>query len=499
MKKRVTHKLALSILTVLLLFSMTACGNKENAEADASEAVKEEESISEAAEETEEKAEEAEAPTPEPTEEPEPEAQLISYSLSGTYPFSEDRAWVVYTDTEDNVKYTALIDTEGKVLYRTEKSWYSPLPMQEGAAAINIKTKLENADEYHFIDADGNELGVLGSEDTTTSILGYYKGNFFVREEKSGFSGHSAEYYIADKTGQKTSDNLIAYNIDYEDTNCIYDFNNEGWQDFAIPDWNTVSVNPYVDEAGHCVMAYYDSDEDSVKWTIIDLGKSSIETFNPNKSDFDVIGTAKGIYLGYSDHNRRLIMTVDDYCAYDGYDAYDIMRNNEKNYDPKTVVTGDGRIVEPNETKFLVYDIATGEQIAESPDLGGGIVKVLVDGDNYAVQLLGADHERYVTVLNKELEQLFEPKPMDNNSWDICNGYVVYYKDSTYKGYAPDGSEISYKDDDASGIGVDSKSNFGDKGWFLSDGFFNNAATNGKAGYRSLDGSKVITEVLVKE
>ena len=507
MKKRVTHKLALGILTVLLLFSMTACGNKENAEADISDAVKEEESVSEAAEETEEKTEEAEAteePTPEPIEE-----KITAYPITAAYAFSEDRAYVVYKDEDAGKKCLGLIDTDGNVLYSTED--YEPLydvaynVYRTGELAVKDGfSYFQTSDGWVIVDSDGNETyRVQNTDSESYEIIGQTGGRFLFSKKTSGISENKTELYISDSTGKALTDTLISWNAD-EHVNVsenitklgnsfFYDDYDDCWI-INIPEGKVTSLEKI--NGGRIY--------DTVKGTIVLWGRSlrgvmgiPVENYPEISASIDELIK---LFLNVDDLHLsvdKFKQYSDDIVVMDGYysgDYYFTYKDYSNRYGIE-VADVDGN---------MLFDV-------DLSSLNLKDMKWIGNDDEYlALLLTGQDNKKYAAMVGRNGELLFEPVLADITHANYQNGYLLYY--ASHEGWLLDSKGTVYKvgEDDLSA--VDNTLNMMDPelseqtgsniNYFVfSGGFINLRYRKDQKGegYMSLDGSKVITEVLVKE
>ena len=490
------RKILAVLLTVTMAVGMAACGRR------AEEPQREETNISEREESKPEKTE-----TPEASEEAKaPELKETSYSIMTAYPFSEDRAWVEYVDTDKSVTYTALIDTEGKVLYKTEKTVFMPTLMKDGVSAINIKKAKDETDEYHFIDNQGNDVGVLADEGAKVTILGSYGGKFLVMEEKSGFSSATLEIYIANKNGNKPAEPIATLDMN-EGYFAVYDYSIHSLfgETFGSSKEASYTYNSqFISEFGHSIVLV--QKDDGLNITDINMINENAninDDFNGfiiTELDCQVVelyDTKNGMYISYEYHSEKYVYPFKEVLE----GVYDAVRL----YQEAGVFTSDGKVIEKDDEVINVYDIATGEPIREGIDLGGIISGIIpsADGQYLAVTLRGADNEEYITVLDKDLNTMYEPKP---RKWmeghvHVVNGYIVTEvrnNDGDLGGYAPDGSAISLNNDDVSGIGRDAELIVGNR-WILAGSFINNSIINSETGYRSLDGKTIITQVVVTE
>ena len=516
-------KLITMITLLCLLATLCSCGKSEEPVETAP--VESAEEVQEVINEEEVEVEPAkeEEPVEEPT--PEPEVESVNCDINKAYPFAEDRAWVEYSDPEDNATCTALIDTDGNVLFSEKEKVRNISSMQGGVSVVQLMVN-DGPKKYLFVDKDGNLTCTFTSEDDDSelTVIGQYQDKILVMDEKSGFSGHTADIYTVDKDGSKSTDTLLSFGIKDQDSLWFYKFSDDNslalWDKYVgYLDFST--RRNCISKLGKCLIAYREPDDSSFRFALIDIvsgssklyGNSRDESGNVTDYGLDLLNinsrnifdTDKGIYLyGFNAQGERVYVALDD------IEDFDARSFKIEGSDDKKTITSDGKIVVAGETTISVYDIADGSLIAESPDMGGEIYtpggeRWFQSGSGFcAILLKGADGDTYVSVLDDKLSQLYEPQPMKANEWDLCNGYVIFNDEigaRNYAAYTPAGQKVSLKDgDDVSGISSDSVSTIGDKEWFLSDGYFNISAVGGEdCGYRSTNGSMNLTETIVSK
>ena len=382
--------------------------------------------------------------------------------------FSEDRTWVYYLDDSETLNY-GLIDTSGNVLWNVSDNEVNycirTTPVQSGVTCVYNNEYIYDDDFYGkndvsgftILDKDGSELYVSNeTESEKHYMLGQYNDTFIVGKHAENFSDNVMTIYRIDKNGNK-----ITSEVEY---------------DFMRYNYGSVSgVKEFIHIKDNLFAEKYNSytmpllNVDTMEFTegysyLYDVhsGENLHSNVTPEKS-----GSSFYEEYGYCDKDDNLVVKLPSF--------------------------GD---------KVKLSGVS---------EFSGGYA---------AIGLKGADDKTYVTVIDKEGKQQYEPIKVDgivykefptyNWSGDeriaSASGYVFVTINDETKAISPKGKILTLGTDDLSGIGKDAYIFE-----LLSDGFINTADLlqykNTTSlyplpcvykGYLSLDGKNEIKKVVVK-
>ena len=124
--------------------------------------------------------------------------------LSRTFDFSEDRAWVEYSEVYNGnwITINVLIDTQGKIIWESDingDGWSPQSAFKDGLAYMGHYDGYGKSYGVAIIDKDGNITFSKKQDDYM--ILGYGDGRFLVAEHVSDFDANEWRIGAIDKDG----------------------------------------------------------------------------------------------------------------------------------------------------------------------------------------------------------------------------------------------------------------------------------------------------------
>ena len=411
--------------------------------------------------------------TTEATTEATTEEQAVGYPIDIAYPFSEGFAWVGFRGEEGDGGL-GLIDTEGNLVYEVKSGVIINFNGADGMLdANNITDVYDGAalymsdDEIVIIDTSGNELYHQDrqTEDGEYTYLYDYQGSYVIRRKYADIDQNLIYYYIIDKNGNDV-------------------------------------VEPLVFENGGVGVTWYE-DRMLAIGNFVDIGYFvNLETRETIILTPEIFGelTNRNHY-----HTYDAAMSYRDFLNQESYDNYvpntvyrelcDEMDNLHLD-DPDGLRSVFGLGSDDNYRRIsAMYDTYTGEKLFDMPL---GCENVYFSDEYIGVGIKGADGEKYFTVLDNDGNQLYEPVMVKGYFLGVDKGYVLTEENGSYSILTPIGEVFDVNDDlSAIGDGITIfSSNYEGSGAYgicISDGYI---VSN--HGYRSLDGSKEITEVIAK-
>ena len=453
------------------------------------------------------------------------EAEVKPYCLRTAREFSEGRAWVNYKDDSDN-SYLAVIDEEGTLVFQYNEADYDGVlygtPYYDGASMLVL---YKDAVGYAqaLVDTSGQVL-ISYSDDGNDDyrFLGSYQGAYLIGKKESNDDGKWMYVYAVDKTGEAVTEKehvagtheISTSDIDPDAILSIYSNNEE---DSKV--WDTAKLS---DELYYM---YYDYESGS---------RYQGYVFNLKTKEIIQINRSNSTKIFISDDGPEMILdgsrhaiTLEDLENSTAYSAWGhafsekeivpLWTQGDSIGYPLTVTHNIQYEYNETESRQLLpvaYDIK-GEKLFDFPDLGDDVDWLngyYVPKDGYMYMncerkgILGGS-SYFITVMDQEGNLLYDPVDIDyafdwknQNEGYMDHGYI--YDEKNARIITPDGTSLSIKDD---------LSVFGNDSYFtmysrkaiyeqyplISSGYII-LKDGGGYYYRSLDGSKEITEVHVQ-
>lgn len=396
------------------------------------------------------------------------EAVVASYPLRKIYPFSEDRAWVVFGEDEYSSS-SGIIDKDGRLVYQAGSKWYYVSQFQDGFSFYRENDTEESP--CGIIDSDGNT--VFKSQITLEGgylILAYGNGHFFVAQHIQNFDTDEWRYGTIDKDG----------NVLNEMKPCEESF---GFSNIRYIGGNFIST-PSVLYNISTSRFFYPSGE------IADFCEAEGYTYIMLEALFDealcIVDTNfEGLSRNENDELQGYVSIKHGLYAASGYSEGLIYGYREEDYNDYEEDAVSGYY---DKDLNLVISL---EQYAENDIIGGAF-----HGGYAAVKMYGADGECYASVIDKQGNLVYPQIKTDdidvNNS---ANGYLQATIDNEKKIIGPDGTVYTPGVDDLS---VLAGLTFGDvSNGFLLMGTDESDSSDEAPYYVNLDGNTVIDSVKV--
>lgn len=415
------------------------------------------------------------------------EVVVATYPFTKIYPFSEGRAWVNFD--KDGIICTGIIDTDGNLLYESESEFFYVSQFKDGTAFY--RENQEETSPCGIIDLDGNVL--FDSQITSDGgylILGYGEGHFFVIQHIQNFDVNEWYYGTIDKNGkilnkmkidedeEKPEKYLVTYNlgrwIGDEERCSVIKYIGENSIAFPHGLYN-ISTGAFASFVISSATYHYDFVE-AVGDFQDGYAGIILEDLSP---DYAIINKD---YKGPSDVDRR-ISTGSIYSEglmwIGGYQSADDISNNGY-YD--------------KDWNLII-------SLEQYTDIKGGPFH-----NGYAaVEMTGADNEKYITAIGKDGEFIYSPIKVSDimggveesiyiNLNNSLGGYIQVVGDEGKKIIGPDGAIYTPGVDDLSMLeGL----TFGDisNGFIIMDSEEDSSDTTPY--YVSLDANTIIDSVKV--
>ena len=343
----------------------------------------------------------------------------FSVLLTNTTGFSEGLAWIQYTD-ENGITKTSVMDTEGNIRFTLDETPKYMSDFHEGTAFYTIK----GTETDVLVDSEGNELyRTHGDENDTVKIehiCGYANGFYLLAREESGISAKGTKIALLKPDGSMSQDYTNAFT-------CI--------DSYATTD-SLLSGLAYSDDFNFRGKGWYQTDTRWINFDRMEIGRVSYGN-HKTVSDYltgDEIVTTDGAYLSYFDDNLQ----------YTG--------QNRANGHPKEMLDGiffSSDIGEGNKYTHGYYDVHLNLVISvdEYPD--NYIYCSPFYGDYATMEIRGADGKNYLTVIDKNGKQMFEPMTYQGYYPRMLDGYLLVQNDAgEYAIYDHDGTYLHSVDKD---------------------------------------------------
>lgn len=418
--------------------------------------------------------------------------------------FNNGVAWATLYNTETREQVVGVINRNGELLYKLDKSRLSALsddkytviatPFINGLSAVYlyVSWNIGHASEPGFIIVNSEGQEVYTCLDENMFMCGQTTdGKFIVTRHDSGFSGDNWHFCILDESleiketgiegsaiGQGTNPqfDLIADGMYYYSTgNSILNLNNNSWYDIKAPVY-------YEGNNGEVAFMYYL--EDGM------LGTIPLSLLN------HVASFSELVQIVASDSCTKLRKMTHEV----GTDEYKLKTWNDGSF-LHTTYSGTP----------LEYADIHGNKLLGFPTFPDGVYYRRVDdfsGGYCALYLIGVDEKPYVTVIDENGTVQYDPvrvrgfgKYTSSDQIDAgsLNGYVFLFNNSENEIVivGPDGQSLKLGDDFSSLDGF--RYCINDKfSLAIGDGFMYVDTLDGKPCYYSLDGKATITSIIAK-
>lgn len=329
--------------------------------------------------------------------------------------YSEDLAWINFSDTNKN-SYWGCIDKQGKLIFKfSAEGIKETKPFSNGFAYIIYENCVK------IINKSGNCTGEY-KIDENNAVLSYGDGNIFIREHVADFDSSVYNYSIINSIGETVQ------TFSLEDLKDYYGFQyfGKGIFGYYTKPWEW---NIYFPESG--------------KWIDWKAGGNGVFYFKSNMA-------VKGIEYG------------------GGYDSNDGYRGNLCLIDTKGRVTkfkipedfgwnwgvnelNNGYCV-MNEylSKYLVLFNASDNTFTKMPenyitklDYENLPESLEISDNKIALPLVGSDDKNYIAIFNSKWEMISEPIYVDNyDNYNYSEGRLIITANGSSKVYNSDGKEL---------------------------------------------------------
>ena len=290
---------------------------------------------------------------------------LATTEFKKAQPFSEGLAWVVYMDC------STLINKEGEIIYQGDDQYSYCSPVSDGACYYS------SSKGGAIIDKDGN---VLYQTADGEKILGYGDGKYLVYRLVTGFDKHDGSIGTIDKNGNETTEFVP---VDEADNYTVLESSDR---------WN------YLDDG-----LFYEADSEYPLVFDTTNGKFRNNVYRGGVWYFSIdenYKTENGKIWLYNGKG----LTIFDMHAWEPVEEVNSSFEKEQQ-----IVIASDRFGKTGMVDYVYYDL-NGEKIADVslyPD------KVEERGEftdaGCAYLLLSDNSGRYITYVNKNGEQQFEP------------------------------------------------------------------------------------------
>lgn len=307
--------------------------------------------------------------------------QDILCSVTKYHTYGEGCAWVTYNDGEKDMN--ALIARDGSELYSFSCEYdidYYPI---DGGLCFYINQNGAENPIHTLINANGKVIG-SATDGTFDAVLAYGDGIALVYKHETGMTDNKHLYGIIDAEGN--------WKQEYRDLDI-----NPLWYDL----WNAKIVK----YAGEGMFTIKNGNE-------VTLYDSETSTVTNVKTDADSFYFVNGYaYFG----NGFLIKTDGTLTEIENFDwgiKYDYITN--------------GYIVRDKGAYLEIEDYTTKKTVKYTKHTNHGTSITFYD-DYGVVTTIGNDGNKYVTIINENCEEQYEPTMCTPNSLVyFSNGYIVY-------------------------------------------------------------------------
>ena len=439
----VRKKAIACIVGLVMAFSLCACGDDDSSDRSSSKSTNKETSAEKDKKEKSDEPEVTEAEsTPTPTSEAEetatPEPTVVSepvvknqYDIIDVLtPVSEDRTWVRYW-ADNEIQY-ALIDAEGHMILHFTKfpetagNGVAATSFSDGVSCIHSTTTIEPNPGLWIVNKDGEFVFDSDEmpEGTTFYYLGYGNGIFLALQKTADFSSNIQYICEINAKGEiinqveldDTFGNLIDTNDGYFDDDFEY-FGDDVFAGTFYKNGNEIACAYNLKTHSLFGGIYiYDDFESGITAGGRDGLKETCDLIYTIKSD-DLLNAES--WQKWNDEGMKYLEAdkTEDWKAYIG------------KYRVKRACISEGLInnwenpVYKDEMARGIYDYK-GELVGQYPETWTITNSEGFSGGYAAVELVGADGLKYITIIDKTGTQQYEPVKIDSAILPSWHGYV---------------------------------------------------------------------------
>ena len=409
-----------------------------------------------------------------------PTENQSTYPITKTHLFSEDRAWVEFSD--DGKTKLGLIDNKGKLLYSRSSDYVYCYPFTDGLSLVVIS----GPPDYYSIIVDSSGKVTFDSiEDGNGYIVsGYGNGHFLAMQHITNFDTNEWRFGTIDKNGKV----LNNFKTDYAAATAISEVTfRKTVTGFVFKEWRYLGDGYLFTNYS---FAYFNS---SFIYSIgqnkfYDSSKSIYEFLGKYQNGWTLYAEADGSILAdpsnYADEKSRFVdIKIPPYEKMDK-SVEALFGDSETKYS-RCDLYSEGLVFARQGRQDYGYYNIQGEKVISFPDwtnrtYGGAPFS----GGFAAIRLIGADGKEYATVIDKNGKAQYEPIAVESfNVFDSYNGYVLVKLSGEDVLIDPKGNVKRPGVDDISGIGDARIIN-------ISGGFISRSSE-----YISVDGKTVINSI----
>ena len=422
-----------ALICLLLVSLLTACGGRDDASSTNNPLSEIMSQIKESAETAADSPETEPIPEttlppettrePETTQEPEPQPDydLDGYTAMFWTDFRNGYAWI-HTDS-----YTALVDVEGFERFRLNDTVIYASAVEKDDTAFVVIREGKSYREVIY-DVNGTERYSTTTVDTSTSlseehILAHGDGKYVTMRHSSGLTADGWTFGTIDPDGN-VIDDYQAYTLVLS---ASMNYTREAGES-AIPDWKRVRDFCYSYDA----MAYngfLERVDDLPRYLGDDIFyiPDLPAFFMPGKREMLYARSGKGLPLGGVE-DGVFVAYQGDYVAYDMKDDTNWLIDVPKTKYGAPLLFERGGL--SNGVFFSDHGYYTpwGEQVISISDYDELLMVGSEFRDGYAMlALMGADKNRYITMIDQNGAIQFEPFQVDAVSQNTENGLFAAY------------------------------------------------------------------------
>lgn len=316
--------------------------------------------------------------------------------------FCEGYAWIWYND-ENSVETVSAIDTRGNILFTLPEKQAYVSDFHEGTAfyTVLVNSWDVNANRTDvLIDAQGNELYRTEGDDYGTvkweRIFGYANGYYILMRQKSGITAKVNEIAFMRPDGTLAID----YTSDYE------------WEKYDQGEKNDpFAYIRWTHDVGYAGYGWYWVGEtfihpetkklQGVSGTVIsDFGPNQKVVTSTISGDhvYDLNFESTGRPKWYATPEKRALMTDHMYYSTNDRCYYDLDYNEI----------------------LSVKDLYPDNKVKCSPFYGGDLALMEIEG---------ADGRKYLTMIDRQGQQMFEPIAVKSYYPEVMDGYAIVAPD----------------------------------------------------------------------